>query len=77
MEEDEADNPFFNNHIRKFFEQSEDYTVGQIFVDSEGTQALTKKEPLVEASNRNSALEQAYGKPADESAFKSSMGIDL
>lgn len=73
MDEDEADNPFYNNHIRKFFEQAEECTVGPMFVETDGQQYMPKKDPLADAGNRNLALEQPYSKVAEESAFKSGM----
>lgn len=72
LEDEDADQTLYRNHIRKYFEQPEDYTVGQIFAETDIPQQLSKKEPLHESSARNMAIEQPFSKTVDDSAYKSS-----
>lgn len=70
LEEKEQEENLNRRYIGKYFEQREDYTVGEMFSELDYPQAHHRRESIAEATGRTQAPEQQYNRYVEDSAYK-------
>lgn len=70
LDDKDPDDSVYRKNIGKYFEQHEDYTVGEMFSDLDYPQAHHRREALAEPTTRATNVEQPYNRYIDDAAYK-------